>query len=120
MKNKLGILLYLWLASGFLFVCASSFSPPLAGVRTLTHTVEEGDTLWSICEKYYGNPDLWPKLWQINPFVTNPHLLREGDKIQLLEKVPEKAAEGQAAIGLLHTVEETPASVLRRRYARDV
>ncbi len=52
------------------------------------HIVQKGDTLWDICEKYYGNPWLWPKLWEMNPFVTNPNLLKPGDKINLLEDVP--------------------------------
>jgi len=58
--------------------------------QQLTHTVNKGDTLWSICEKYYGDPDLWPKLWQMNPFITNPHLLTTGDVITLFEKEPIK------------------------------
>ena len=51
-----------------------------------THKVQRGDTLWSICEKYYGDPTLWPKLWEMNLFVTNPHLLKPGDLITLIEK----------------------------------
>ena len=51
-----------------------------------THKVQRGDTLWSICEKYYGDSFLWPKLWEMNPFVTNPHLLKPGDIITLIEK----------------------------------
>ncbi len=51
-----------------------------------THKVQRGDTLWSICEKYYGDSTLWPKLWEMNPFVTNPHLLEPGDVITLIEK----------------------------------
>jgi len=51
-----------------------------------THKVQRGDTLWSICEKYYGDSTLWPKLWEMNPFVTNPHLLKPGDMITLIEK----------------------------------
>jgi len=51
-----------------------------------THKVQKGDTLWSICEKYYGDTFLWPKLWEMNPFVTNPHLLKPGDLITLIEK----------------------------------
>jgi LysM repeat protein len=50
------------------------------------HKVQSGDTLWSICEKYYGDATLWPKLWEMNPFVTNPHLLKPGDVISLIEK----------------------------------
>jgi len=61
-----------------------------------THKVQRGDTLWSICEKYYGDATLWPKLWEMNPFVTNPHLLKPGDLITLIEKedtTKKKAAE---------------------------
>lgn len=58
--------------------------------QPLTHTVQKGDTLWSICEKYYGDPDLWPKLWEMNTFITNPHLLKPGDVVTLLEKEPAK------------------------------
>ena len=61
-----------------------------AGAQSLTHTVKKGDTLWNICDKYYGDPDLWPKLWQMNPFITNPHLLEPGDAIVLLKDRPVK------------------------------
>ncbi|MBN2126456.1 MAG: LysM peptidoglycan-binding domain-containing protein [Deltaproteobacteria bacterium] len=54
--------------------------------QTRTHIVTKGDTLWSISEYYYGDPDLWPKLWQMNPFITNPHLLNPGDVVTLLEE----------------------------------
>ncbi len=56
------------------------------GAQPSTHKVQRGDTLWSICEKYYGDAFLWPKLWEMNPFVTNPHLLKPGDVITLIEK----------------------------------
>jgi len=59
-----------------------------AGAQPLTYTVQKGDTLWDICEKVYGDADLWPKLWEMNPFITNPHLLKPGDVITLLEGVP--------------------------------
>jgi hypothetical protein len=59
-----------------------------SAAESVTHTVQKGDTLWDICEYYYGDPNLWPKLWQMNSFVTNPHLLEEGDVITLLEGIP--------------------------------
>lgn len=60
-------------------------SPSMVGAQPLTHTVVKGDTLWDICEKYYGDPNLWPQLWEMNPFITNPHLLEAGDVITLLD-----------------------------------
>ena len=62
------------------------FYSPTIYAQKLTHVVEKGDTLWDICEKYYGDADLWPKLWQMNPFVTNPHLLTPGEIITLFDK----------------------------------
>ena len=73
----------------FLFFCGAA-GTGLAGDQTAEHVVVKGDTLWDICEEYYGDSDLWPKLWQMNPFVTNPHLLEPGDIITLLEGVPLK------------------------------
>ena len=85
--KRLFVVLFFWaLVGSFVF-------PLITGAQPLTHTVEKGDTLWGICEKYYGDPDLWPKLWEMNPFVTNPHLLKLGDVITLLEIEPAKKAE---------------------------
>ena len=53
-----------------------------------THTVVSGDTLWDICETYYQDQELWPKLWEMNPFITNPHILKPGDVIKLFEEIP--------------------------------
>ena len=85
MRKALGKRVFIFiiclLALGSLFI-----HPPIVWSEPLTHTVEKGDTLWSICEKYYGDSYLWPKLWQMNPFVTNPHFLKPGDVITLIEK----------------------------------
>jgi hypothetical protein len=81
-KNSVVILLFVILC---FFV-----SPTLTFAQKLTHIVQKGDTLWDICEQYYGDSNLWPKLWEMNPFITNPHLLKEGDVITLFEKKPVK------------------------------
>jgi hypothetical protein len=61
------------------------FWGPFAGAQPRTHTVQRGDTLWDLCQTYYGDSNLWPKLWEMNPFVTNPHLLKPGDVLTLFE-----------------------------------
>jgi len=83
--KKRYIIIVLLLAAGCFFLY-----PSATWAQKLTHTVQKGDTLWDICEKYYGDPNLWPKLWQMNPFITNPHLLVPGDIITLFEKEPVK------------------------------
>ncbi len=80
MWRKIIILFFLFLLSSFLLLVPAIYA------QKMTHVVEEGDTLWDICEKYYGDPNLWPKLWQMNPFITNPHLLKKGDVITLFEQ----------------------------------
>ena len=61
------------------------------------YTIKKGDTLWDISEKFLKDPFLWPKLWQRNPYITNPHWIYPGNSIRLssIEEVkeePKKAA----------------------------
>lgn len=81
-----------------LFFGFSLMHSPLISAQSVTHVVQKGDTLWDLCELYYGDPNLWPKLWEMNPFITNPHLLKPGDVITLLEDVPiRKSVEEEIA-----------------------
>ncbi len=47
------------------------------------HVVQKGDTLWSLCSKYFSDPWRWPQLWAANPSVTNPHWIFPGDILRL-------------------------------------
>src|SRR5439155_20460009 len=44
-----------------------------AGPPPDTHVVVKGDTLWDLSARYYRNAWGWPKLWALNPQITNPH-----------------------------------------------
>ncbi len=46
------------------------------------HTVEHGDTLWDLSQKYLGNPWYWPKVWSYNPQIANPHWIYPGDQVK--------------------------------------
>ena len=48
------------------------------------HLVRHGDTLWDLSDTYYGNPWQWPKIWGMNPQVTNPHWIYPGDQLRML------------------------------------
>ena len=61
------------------------------------YTVKKGDTLWDISSKFLKNPYLWPKLWQRNPYITNPHWIYPGNPVRLNppeEPVPRRFLEG--------------------------
>lgn len=85
-----------FLTLGFVLTLFLSWSPKSPLAQPPTHTVVEGDTLWGLCRDYYGDEGLWPRLWEMNPFVTNPHLLRPGDVLVLLEGAGPKAMPPEA------------------------
>ncbi len=39
------------------------------------YVVEEGDTLYDICDQLIDEPEYWPKLWALNPAIRNPHFI---------------------------------------------
>ena len=49
-----------------------------------TYTVVKGDTLWDISAHFLNTPWLWPRLWQANSQVENPHLIYPGDLLTLI------------------------------------
>jgi len=56
--------------------------------ETFDYQVQSGDTLWDICQKQYQNPWVWPKLWEINPQVQNPHWIYPGDILKIYYQKP--------------------------------
>lgn len=51
-----------------------------------SYTVQSGDTLWGIAEKFLQNPWEWPAVWHINEQVANPHQISPGDVLRLTWK----------------------------------
>jgi hypothetical protein len=49
-----------------------------------THEVVQGDTLWDISAHFLNSPWLWPRLWQANSQIENPHLIYPGDMLTLI------------------------------------
>lgn len=62
------------------------------------HTVEKGDTLWDLSQKFLGSPWYWPKVWSYNPEIANPHWIYPGNAVRFYaqgEEVPTQVEVGQ-------------------------
>ena len=57
------------------------------------YSIKKGDTLWDISSKFLKDPFLWPKLWQKNPYITNPHWIYPGNPVRLSAMEPVKKEE---------------------------
>ena len=56
--------------------------------KPAVYTVQDGDTLWDISDRYFGDPYVWPRVWSYNPTVTNPNWIYPGDLLYLTPKSP--------------------------------
>jgi hypothetical protein len=45
------------------------------------YTVEEGDTMYDICDQLIDDGSYWPKLWSLNTEVKNPHFIYPGMRL---------------------------------------
>jgi hypothetical protein len=87
---------------GALAAAALSFSPDTAhaqsnqGEGSDYHVVDQGDTLWDLSGRYYGDSYEWPRVWSYNPHITNPHWIYPGDIVYLR---PATDGEGQQMAG---------------------
>lgn len=67
------------------------------------YTIKKGDTLWDISSKFLKDPFLWPKLWEKNPYISNPHWIYPGNSVRLTAVEPAKGEAPQPV-----KKEETP------------
>ena len=78
------------------------------------YTIKKGDTLWDISSKFLKDPFLWPKLWERNPYITNPHWIYPGNPIRLSAIEPVKKEEPKKV------VEEKPKGVVKEPEVKKV
>jgi hypothetical protein len=62
---------------------ASASAPAQVLDKEMDYIVKKGDTLWDISKRFYNDAFLWPRLWQQNQYITNPHEISPGDRIRL-------------------------------------
>lgn len=67
------------------------------------YTVQKGDTLWDLSQKFSDSAWLWPEMWKENSQIANPHRIYPGERIRLYrragaQKITEKKAGTPLAI----------------------
>ncbi len=64
------------------------------------YTIQKGDTLWDLSQRFYDSPALWPDLWKENNQIPNPHWIEPGERIRLYHQ------SGAQQIKLLKKIEK--------------
>ena len=49
----------------------------------IDYQIVPNDTLWDISDSFYGDPWLWPKIWDLNPYIDDPHWIYPENKLKI-------------------------------------
>jgi hypothetical protein len=87
LRAKMGVSIYI------IILLAVAFSLEAAeGQKAFEHetgfyyTVQKGDTLWDLSQKFSDSAWLWPEMWQENRQIANPHRIYPGERIRLYRR----------------------------------
>lgn len=61
----------------------TAWNPPQPPAGAQTHVIQRGDTLWDLAARFYGDPYLWPQLWERNQYILDSHWIYPGDPLVL-------------------------------------
>ncbi len=76
------------LFAGILFLFSTLLYGENANEGGEVYIIQRGDTLWDLAQQFYHNPWLWPRLWEANPYIENPHLIFPGKPLAVPKILP--------------------------------
>ncbi len=59
----------------------TAWNPPQYGSEVQTYTIQTGDTLWGLAQRFLGDGHLWPQIWENNQYVLDAHWIYPGDSL---------------------------------------
>ena len=75
---------------------AAAETPKIVEYETgFYYTVQKGDTLWDLSQKFADTPWLWPEMWKENDQIANPHRIYPGERIRLYRRLGEQGYGGR-------------------------
>jgi hypothetical protein len=92
-------------AAGVSDADAQTYLSRQQNIETDYHVVADGDTLWDLSGRFYGDSYQWPRMWSYNSHITNPHWIYPGDIVYL-----RAASSGAAAQPGANSAEQTLAT----------
>jgi nucleoid-associated protein YgaU len=71
---------------------SSATAPKTEEAKAEKYTVQSGDSLWAISERFYGNGNEWHKIYEANRGqIKDPDVIQPGWELS----IPGRAAEGE-------------------------
>ncbi len=61
----------------------SAWNAPTPPEDARVHVIQAGDTLWDLAGRFYGDPYLWPQLWEQNQYILDAHWIYPGDPLAI-------------------------------------
>ena len=60
----------------------TAWDPPMSFPEGAeVYIIQKGDTLWDLANQYYGDPYLWPQIWERNQYILDAHWIYPGDPL---------------------------------------
>ncbi len=85
-----------WLFAGQAAAQAPAKPPSIKPDAPARYVVKQGDTLWSIAERYLDAPWRWPELWNLNKDeIKNPNRIYPGN-VLVLDRSASQLVLGEA------------------------
>ncbi len=89
-NKKIHVVMYLCILNAMIFFPFHLFAQEEKEIveheSGFYYTIQEGDTLWDLSQRFSDSPWIWPDLWQENKQIPNPHWIYPGERIRLFHR----------------------------------